>query len=179
MFNRKTDYSLNKLDSDAIVYIDAEKTIVRLTREDFSSLEEFLKWKAWSDANYHITEKANHLYADHTLSLTGLPEAVAAVPSPDAMLTERHSGWEQEHLRQLMARAMDSCLTGTQRRRLWLYHVDGLTEKEIALAKNVQQQNVSKSIRAARKKVKTFFRKQGVKTPFQPRQVKGQSIPYI
>ena len=71
MFNRKTDYSLNKLDSDTIVYIDAEKTIVRLTREDFSILEEFLKWKAWSDANYHITEKANHLYADHTLSLAG------------------------------------------------------------------------------------------------------------
>ena len=35
MFNKKTDYALNKLDSDAIVYIDAEKTIVRLTREDF------------------------------------------------------------------------------------------------------------------------------------------------
>lgn len=169
MFNKKTDYALNKLDSDAIVYIDAEKTIVRLTREDFSSLEDFLKWKAWSDANYHITEKADHLYADHTLSLTGLPEAVAAVPSPEVTLTERHNDRERKCLHRLMVKAMDSCLTETQRRRLWLYHVDGLTEKEIALAENVQQQNVSKSIRAARKKVQTFFRKQGVKTPFQPR----------
>ena len=169
MFNRKTNYALNKLDSEAIVYIDAEGIIVRLTREDFSSLEEFLKWKAWSDASYHIIEKADHLYADHTLSLSGLPEAAAAVPSPEVMLTDRHNDRERKRLRRLLARAMDACLTETQRRRLWLYHVDGLTEKEIALAENVQQQNVSKSIRAARKKVQTFFRKQGVKTPFQPR----------
>lgn len=84
MFNKKTDYALNKLDSAAIVYADAEGTIVRLTCEDFSILEEFLKWKAWSDANYHITEKADHVHADHTLSLDGLSEAAAATPSPGA-----------------------------------------------------------------------------------------------
>ena len=37
MFNRKSDYSLNKKDIAAIVYIDADKHIIRLTREDFSS----------------------------------------------------------------------------------------------------------------------------------------------
>ena len=34
---------------DAIVYRDADGYIRRLTRADFSSEEEFLQWKAWSD----------------------------------------------------------------------------------------------------------------------------------
>ena len=49
MFNRKSIYALNKKDPDAIVYMDANEVIVRLTREDFASEKEFLKWKALSD----------------------------------------------------------------------------------------------------------------------------------
>ena len=52
MFNRKSIYALNKKDPNAIVYMDANEVIVRLTREDFASEEEFLKWKSWSDGNY-------------------------------------------------------------------------------------------------------------------------------
>ena len=48
MFNRKSDYALNKKDATAIVYIDADKHIKRLTHEDFSSEEEFLRWKSWA-----------------------------------------------------------------------------------------------------------------------------------
>lgn len=39
MVNRKSDYALNKKDITAIVYIDADKHIIRLTREDFSGEE--------------------------------------------------------------------------------------------------------------------------------------------
>ena len=46
MFNRKSIYALNKKDPNAIVYMDANEVIVRLTREDFASEEEFLKWKS-------------------------------------------------------------------------------------------------------------------------------------
>ena len=45
MFNRKSSYALNKKDPNAIVYMDANEAIIRLTREDFASEEEFLKWK--------------------------------------------------------------------------------------------------------------------------------------
>ena len=45
MFNRKSDYALNKKDISAIVYIDSDKHIIRLTREDFTSEDEFLRWK--------------------------------------------------------------------------------------------------------------------------------------
>ena len=49
MFNRKSSYALNKKDPNAIVYMDANEAIIRLTREDFASEKEFLKWKALSD----------------------------------------------------------------------------------------------------------------------------------
>lgn len=67
MFNRKSSYALNKKDPNAIVYMDANEAIIRLTREDFASEEEFLKWKSLSDADYHASEKEDHVYANHTL----------------------------------------------------------------------------------------------------------------
>ena len=56
MFDKKSDYALNKQDQDSIIYISVNGRI-RLTRADFSSEEEFLKWKAWSDADYHHDRK--------------------------------------------------------------------------------------------------------------------------
>ena len=72
MFNRKSSYALNKKDPDAIVYMDANEVIIRLTREDFASEEEFLKWKFLSDEDYHASEKEAHVYANHTLALDEL-----------------------------------------------------------------------------------------------------------
>ena len=66
MFNRKSSYALNKKDPDAIVYMDANEVIVRLTREDFASEEEFLKWKALSDEDSHVSEKEAHVYSRAT-----------------------------------------------------------------------------------------------------------------
>ncbi len=57
MLNEKSIYSLNKKDSNAIVYKDAEGNIIRLTRQDFSTGEEFEKWKAWSDADLHYPQR--------------------------------------------------------------------------------------------------------------------------
>ena len=57
MHDKKSIYSLNKRDPDAIVYTDADKHTIRLTREDFDTEADFLKWKAWSDADYHAEER--------------------------------------------------------------------------------------------------------------------------
>ena len=51
MFDKKSEYALNKYDQDSIIYISVSGRI-RLTRADFSSEEEFLKWKSLSDADY-------------------------------------------------------------------------------------------------------------------------------
>ena len=41
MFDPKSDYALNKMAPDAIVYKDAAGDMTRLTQADFPSLEEF------------------------------------------------------------------------------------------------------------------------------------------
>ena len=87
MFELKNIYVLNKKDEQAIVYEDANGRIVRLTREEFSSEEEFLHWKAWSDTEYHLAEKARHLYSDNTLSLEGLSDEATAVESVEQRYT--------------------------------------------------------------------------------------------
>ena len=79
MFNRKSSYALNKKDPNAIVYMDANEAIIRLTREDFASEEEFLKWKSLSDADYHASEKEDHVYANHTVT-TLFPTAFQLLP---------------------------------------------------------------------------------------------------
>ena len=45
MFDTKSDFALNKFDKDAIVCPSATGVHIRLTREDFASEEEFLRWK--------------------------------------------------------------------------------------------------------------------------------------
>lgn len=169
MFDRKSVYALNKKDKDAIVYRDADGNINRLTRADFASEEEFLKWKAWSDEDYHGSEKREHIYSDNTLSLYGLSDAAASVPSPEDDMMDGHSRQEREQLRLLVRQGLALCLTDTQRRRLWLHCVDGMSIEKIAKLERVRHQNVSKSIAAAKRKLAGFMKKQGAKTPFLPR----------
>ena len=64
MFDTHSDYALNKLDGEAIVCPCASGEHIRLTREDFSSEEEFQHWKEWSDCDYHDTEKAGRKFYD-------------------------------------------------------------------------------------------------------------------
>ena len=95
MFNRKSSYALNKKDPNAIVYMDANEAIIRLTREDFASEEEFLKWKSLSDADYHASEKEDHVYANHTLALDELSEEAASIPLRMSAWSRRMTGWRK------------------------------------------------------------------------------------
>ncbi len=52
MFDTKSDFALNKFDRDAIVCRSVTGVHIRLTRADFASEEEFLRWKVWSDGDY-------------------------------------------------------------------------------------------------------------------------------
>ena len=159
MFNPKSDYALNKLDKDAIVCPSATGIHIRLTRENFVSEDEFLRWKAVSDEDYRKTECAEHIQSKNTLSLTGLFDVTTAVVSPETLLIHQQEQVEREQLRQLLIAGMDSCLTITQHRRLWLYCVDNLTEEQIALAEKVTQQSVSECIASAKKKILKFLEK--------------------
>ncbi len=157
MFDPKSDYALNKLDPNAIVYMDVTGTLTRITLEDFASPEEFQRWKAWSDESYHQIENADIILSKHTLSLHGLSEKAIAVQSPEDTLVETQERQEREEMRRLLMDGLNNCLTPAQRRRLWLSCVYGLTVRLISLTENANFQNVAKSIAAAKKKLQKFL----------------------
>ena len=157
MFNRKSSYALNKKDPNAIVYMDANETIIRLTCKDFASEEEFLKWKFLSDEDYHVSEKEAHVYANHTLALDELSEEAASTPAVDVCMEQAHDRTEEIHRSVRKVTQIRKHLTDTQFRRVWMYFVDGMTVDEIGAAEGVSHQNISKSIGVAMKKMKKLF----------------------
>ena len=157
MFDPKSDYALNKMDPEAIVYIDSRGTLIRLTVDNFASPEEFWRWKEWSDSDYHKIDNAGVAFSKRTLSLQGLSEQTIAVQSPEEYLIMLQEQQERAELRRLLMEGVDNCLTQSQRRRLWLYCVDGLSEEAIALAENVRQQSVSECLYRAKENLKKFL----------------------
>ena len=150
MFNRKSSYALNKKDPNAIVYMDANEAIIRLTREDFASEEEFLKWKSWSDGNYHTEDNQDVVEGKHNTSIDDLSEAALSIPAIDVVM-------ERQHEKSEMVSQIRDKLTETQFRRLWMYYIDGMTVDEIGRIEGIRHQNISKSIGSAMKKIKKFF----------------------
>ena len=140
MFNRKSSYALNKKDPNAIVYMDANEVIIRLTREDFASEKEFLKWKALSDEDYHASEKEAHVYANHTLALDELSEEAASIPAVDVCMEQAHDRVAEIRRSTQKVTQIRKHLTDTQFRRMWMYFVDGMTIDEIGKVEGVSHQ---------------------------------------
>lgn len=157
MFNRKSSYALNKKDASAIVYIDANENIIRLTREDFSSEEEFQKWKAWSDENYHTEDNRDVVEGKHNMSIDDLSEAALAIPAIDEVMDRQHEKSERRKMASAMVSQIRDKLTETQFRRLWMYFVDGMTIDEIGEKEGVSHQAISLSITTTIKKIKKYF----------------------
>ena len=157
MVNKNSIYSLNKNNPDAIVYPSATGKPVFVTREDFPSEEEFLAFKKWSDENFHEEEKLDHREANHNLALDELSEAALAVPAIDVVMDRKMERAEQRRKASDMVVQLKDKLTETQFRRLWKYEVEGLTIDEIGDQEGVDHQRISKSILAAKKKIKKIF----------------------
>ncbi len=156
MVNKNSIYALNKKDPDAIVYPSANGKLIRVTREDFPNEEEFLAFKKWSDENFHEEEKLDHREANHILSVDDLSEAALAVPAADVIMERQHERAEKRKIASDMVVKLKDKLTDIQFRRLWMYCVEGKTEQQIAEIEGVDQQRISKSILAAKKKIKKF-----------------------
>lgn len=157
MFNKQTFYSVNKADPDAIVYIDSEGRILRLTCEDFSSPEEFRNWKEWSDKQYHQVENADHRYANHTISLEILKSFAASVSGPEDQAGQKEEDKLEKRRDQELFNRIRSCLTDVQFRRLWMYAVDRKALEKIAAEECVSVPTVYESIQAALKNVKKLL----------------------
>lgn len=155
MFDTKSDYSINKNEPDAIVCRSADGVHIRLTRGDFTSEEEFLRWKNWSDADYYTTENDKRSYYDNCLALN---EALD-VPFPsaeDEMMTPMLKA-ESDERRAALLEMVRSSLTKKQYRRLCMYYLQGMTEAEIAKLEGVGQRRISTSISSGTKIVERFF----------------------
>ena len=157
MHDKKSIYSLNKRDPDAIVYTDADKHTIRLTREDFDTEADFLKWKAWSDADYHAEEKGDHVHANHTIPMDSVADRSTAADSPEITIEKKIEQMEKDRFTSEMVIRIKGQLTEKQFRRLWLYCVEGMTEQEIAKKEGRTHQGISKSINAAMKKILKIF----------------------
>ena len=154
MPDKKSIYTLNKKDPEAIVYTDAHKRIIRLTREDFDTEADFLKWKAWSDENYHDEEKSDHVEDNHTAPLDN---KAGAEDGPEVIIEQRFEKLTREHYTAETVIRIKGELTEKQFRRLWMYCVGGLTQQQIADAENVGQQRISNSILSAVEKIREIF----------------------
>ena len=164
MFDKKSDYALNKCEKNAIVYISITG-IVYLTSEDFANKDEFLKWKSWSDGDYQTSEQAGRSFYDNTIPLNEKLDVIGAVLSTESELLYRQA--ESEHIR-LCAALMEqvkSCLTEKQYRRLWMFHVESLTLIAIAASEGVSEPSVSESISSAKKNIFEFLEKHPIKMP--------------
>lgn len=155
MFNNKSDYALNKKDSNAIVYKTADGSIIRLTCEYFASEEEFLRWKTWSDEEYRVLDNREHEEKKGVLSLDNLSEVLAAAPALDESMIALE---ELKQCREIAER-LHRKLSPKQRRRLWLHTIKGKSEAEIAAMEGVTQQMVSKSIRGSKKIFEKILKK--------------------
>ena len=160
MVNKNSIYALNKKDPDAIVYPSANGKLIRVTREDFPSEEEFLAFKKWSDENFHEEEKLDHREANHTLSSEDLSEAALATPAVDVVMERQQQRAERRRMTSDMVIKLKDKLTDKQFRRMWMKFSEGKTEEEIAEIEGTTQQAISLSIVSALEKIekkKKFF----------------------
>ena len=93
MFNKKSDYALNKRGKSAIVYTSTT-TAVRLTCLDFDSEDEFQKWKKWSDGDYEKAERNGRGFYDNIISLDEKLDMIGAVTSIEDQLFGQIGGAE-------------------------------------------------------------------------------------
>ena len=157
MFDSKSDYSLNKNDPYAIVCRSTDGVHIRLTREDFNSEEEFLRWKNWSDDDYYTMVKAGRGYDDNCISL--IEAADTQLPSAEEVMLAPVLKAESDERRAVLLEMVRSSLTRKQYRRLCMYYLQDMTEAEIARQEGVGQRRISTSISSGKKIVEKFFEK--------------------
>ena len=163
MYDRRSDYALNKYDQDAIVCRNVTGEHVRLTRVDFIGEEEFRKWKAWSDQDYRDAEAAGRGFYDNSLPLDEL--FMAADSSMEELILEALDRTEHDVARAVLVKQIRSGLTEKQFRRLCMYYLAGMREGEIAALEGVGQQRISRSLLVGKaileKILKTFLCNKG------------------
>jgi len=154
MYDKKSDYALNKKNKEAIVFRNAAGGLIHLTKDEFASEEEFAKWKAWSDDEYRQEYNAGQSYKRLRKKMREQALTDEYAKSAEQILLK---GLQDKERKAFIAKIKAS-LTEKQFRRLWLYYVENKTEQQIADMEKTSQQAISLSIARAIKKVKKFLK---------------------
>jgi len=154
MYDKKSDYALNKKNKEAIVFRNAAGGLIHLTKDEFASEEEFAKWKEWSDNDYRQEYNAGQSYKRLRKKMREQALTNEYAKSAEQILLKGLHDREQ----QAFIAKIKACLTEKQFRRLWLYYVEDKTEQQIADMEKVGQRRISTSINEAKKKLKKFFK---------------------
>ena len=157
MQKHKDIYTMNHRDPDAIVYLDSDGRVIRLTREDFSSEEEFRHWKEWSDQQYLRELQKEKGYWDRKVTIKESDQRQDALVDSETRLLEREERMVQKKAALIVTRNIRKLLTKTQYRRLWLYGALSMTEEEIGQQENVSHQAVSKSLWSAMRRIRKYI----------------------
>lgn len=169
-----SDYALNKY-SENIVYRFGNR-IVEVTLANYlaenpgSTEQDFLKWKALSDAIWLDQVRDENAQTNKNVSLSELTKTpLCYVQSPeehfvDAIDARAKVENRQQHL-MIAKKALDE-LTDVQRRRYLLHAVEGLSTWRIAKIEGTNQKTVYESLQAAEKKIKKVLAEH-LKTPPQ------------
>ena len=163
MFDNKSDYALNKKDQDSIVYCGSDGYVAHITRADFSSDEEFLFWKSWSDADYKETDYAESYFHRHTGGLDTIGDNAGNIPSPEEMLLYKAEREEQVQEAMKLVQMISESLTEVQFRRLWLHYVQRENVRSIAQAEGVAHPSIVASITSAQRKILKIVQKHATK----------------
>ena len=163
MFDNKSDYALNKQDKNSIVYSGSDGTIARISQNDFSSEEEFLFWKSWSDANYKETDYAKSYFHRYTVGLDTIGDNASNIPSPEEMLLYKAEREEQVQKAMELVQMISESLTEVQFRRLWLHYVHKENVRSIAQAEGVAHPSIVASITSAQRKILKIVQKHATK----------------
>ena len=159
MFDRMSEYALNKKDRAAIIYSDAFGNITRLTAKDFSSEKEFRKWKNWVDMKTHSDEKKEHIYNNHTISFAIFEAVIGEAPDIGACFIQADEMVDPSQQIDFLIAFIKGCLSETQYRRMWLYYVEGMDTYEMASREGITHQAISDSLQSARKKIMKHLKK--------------------
>ena len=161
---QNSDYAVNK-NAEGVVYRFADQT-VEVTLADYlrenpdKTAADFAELKALSDEDYYETDRSSYRQTWKDTSFETLDEdemVIFSVPPAEYEVIEQREQAEAYAKRQSLAALALDKLTEVQRRRYVMYHVKGVSMRQIADYEGVQHSKIQNSLNAAEKKIKKFL----------------------
>jgi RNA polymerase sigma factor (sigma-70 family) len=160
---RDSDYAANK-HAEGIVYRFADGsrftvTLAAYLAENHGKTEaDFAALKRLSDNDYLARDRNAYRQSRKNVPLDGVDTTEnCAVPSPETAVIDAPDEADRRRERIALAKKAMDKLTPVQRRRYLMYHVKGLSLRQIAETEGVLHSKIQNSLEAAEKKIKKIL----------------------